>query len=39
MFKMCEEYTINLFIGGPATKLINDKISFKYNKFLKFSEI
>ena len=37
--KMCEEYNINLFIGGPATKLIDDKISFKYNKFLKFSEI
>ena len=37
--KMCEEYNINLFIGGPATKLIDDKISFKYDKFLKFSEI
>mgnify|MGYP001171622421 FL=1 len=37
--KMCQQYNINLHIGGPATRLIDDKISFKYNKFLKFSEI
>ena len=37
--KLCEEYNINLHIGGPATNLIDDKISFDYNKFLKFSDI
>ena len=37
--KMCEQFDIDLYIGGPATKLIDGEISFKYNKFLKFSEI
>tara|TARA_Y100000768_G_scaffold309841_1_gene244136 strand:+ start:2731 stop:3585 length:855 start_codon:yes stop_codon:yes gene_type:complete len=37
--KMCQQYNISLHIGGPATRLIDDKVSFKYNKFLKFSEI
>ena len=37
--KLCKEYNINLHIGGPATNLIDDKISFDYNKFLKFSDI
>ena len=36
---LCEEYNIKLHIGGPATNLIDDKVSFKYNKFLKFSDI
>ena len=37
--KMCEQFDIDLYIGGPATKLIDGEISFKYNKFLKFSVI
>ena len=37
--KLCKQYSIDLYIGGPATSLIDDKITFKYNKFLKFSEI
>ena len=36
---MCQQHSIDLYIGGPATSLIDDKISFKYNKFLTFSEI
>lgn len=37
--ELCSKYSIDLFIGGPATSLIDNKVSFKYNKFLKFSEI
>ena len=36
---LCSKYSIDLFIGGPATSLIDQQVSFKYNKFLKFSEI
>ena len=37
--QLSEKYSIDLHIGGPSTDLIDDKISFKYKKFYKFSEI
>ena len=36
---LSKKYSIDLFIGGPSTDLIDDKISFNYTKFNKFSEI
>lgn len=36
---LCEKESINLFIGGPATKLVDQNIKLKYTKFSKFSEI
>ena len=37
--KLCSDYSIDLYLGGPGTSVIDELISFKYNKFLKFSEL
>ena len=37
--KLCHKHSIDLFIGGPSTALIDSEISFEYNKFYKFSDI
>lgn len=36
---LCEKYKISLFIGGPGTKFIDQKISFQYEKFKVFSDL
>ena len=37
--QLSKKHSIDLYIGGPSTDLIDDKISFKYKKFYKFSEL
>ena len=37
--KLCNQFNIILHIGGPGTKYIDSKITFKYEKFNYFSEL
>ena len=36
---LCENSSINLFIGGPATSIIDSNMNLNYTKFSKFSDI
>ena len=37
--KLCNQFNIILHLGGPGTKYIDSKITFKYEKFNYFSEL